>query len=142
MLETALVPPNLIDFIWPSVEGLILSAVNKAHGEITTETVKEKLKADLALLVILLDKTEVKGLGVFQIDIFDSGKKVLLLTLAAGELSFFTGDYDEFMLTIAKNLGCEEIRAMGARLGWEKALKKAGTKWEPLNTILIYKAEI
>ena len=136
-----IVPPLLVGLVWSHVVPFVESVIEKAHGEMTLDTVKAKLTEDRALLVLLLNGAEVKGFCIFQIEIFDSGKKVLVLGMAAGEMSFYTGEYDEFMIQLAKNLGCEEIRAIGARLGWEKALEKADTRWKKLSVTLIYDME-
>ena len=142
MLHTpAIIPPYLIDLVWPTVSDIIGTIIRKAHGEMTLDTVKAKLKEDRALMVLLLDNDIVKGLGIFQTEVYDSGKKVLVLSMAAGDMEFFTGEYDNVFLDLAKNLQCDEIRAIGARLGWEKALEKSSTKWKKLSTTLIYKVE-
>jgi hypothetical protein len=61
--------------------------------------------------------------------------------MAAGEMEFFTGEYDKVFLDLAEKLSCDEIRAIGARLGWDRALTKANTNWKNLSTTLIYKVE-
>jgi phosphoserine aminotransferase len=137
----AIIPFYLTDFMWPHVKDMIQTIVDKAHGEMTLDTVKAKLKEDRALMITILDNETVKGLAIFQTEIFDTGKKVLVLSMAAGEMSFFSGKYDNVMIGLAKDLKCDEIRALGARMGWTKALKKAETNWEPLSTTLIYKLE-
>jgi hypothetical protein len=132
------VPVGLVDYMWNDVKGLLQSAINKAHGEITLETVKSRLKEDSALLVCLLVDNKINSLVVLQIENFDSGKKSLTVCLAAGKFGFFDGHYDECLTGIAKSLGCEQVRAIGCRLGWERKLKNAGCKWQPLSTTLIY----
>jgi hypothetical protein len=138
MMQVAHVPIGLVDFMWRHVESLVQAAVNKARGEITLETVKRKLKEDAALMVCLIDDGEINSMVVLQIENFDSGKKSLNVCLAAGKFGFFDGHYDECLTGIARSLGCDEIRAIGCRLGWERKLKNAGCKWQPLSTTLIY----
>lgn len=137
----ALVPPTLIDFMWESIKSIIDSIIAKAHGEMNIDTVKQKLKSDAALLVVCLEKTTVKGLVILQVEIFDTGLRVLNLSMAGGDVDIFTGDYDTALLEIAKNLKCDEIRAMGARVGWERLLKKRVTNWKKISTTLTYKVE-
>lgn len=137
----AAIPHYLIDFIWPHIELIINSIISKAHGEMDLNTVKQKLKDDSALLVVCLKDTIVKGLVILQVETFDTGLRVLNLSMAGGDVDIFTGDYDTALLDIAKNLKCDEIRAIGARTGWERMLKRKDTNWGKLSTTLIYKLE-
>lgn len=132
------IPIGLVDYVWPDVQDLIKSAIDKAHGEMTLETVKQRLKDDSAMMVCLLEDDKINSLVVLQVENYDSGRKSLVVCLAAGKFGFFDGHYDEYLTGIAKNLGCDQIRALGCRLGWERKLKQAGCKWQPLSTTLIY----
>lgn len=138
---TSLVPPTLINFIWKDIEYIIDSIISKAHGEMTIETVRKKLVDDNALLVICYDEYLIKGLIILQVEVFDSGLRVLNVSMAGGELDVFTGEYDPIMIEIAKNLKCDEIRAIGARVGWERMFKAKHPNWSKLSTTLMYKVE-
>lgn len=138
MYNIVSIPIGLIDYIWPDVINFIESAINKAHGEITIVTVKERLKKDSALLVVAIEQEFIVGIAIFQKEVYDSGKTALILGLAAGNIDLFSGDYDDFMISLARNLNCDEIRAIGCRLGWSKKLKSLGSKWKELSTTLIY----
>lgn len=138
MNSVAHIPIGLLDYVWKDVEDLLRSAISRAHGEITLETVISRLREDSAMLVCLLVDDKINSLVVLQIENYDSGKKSLVVALAAGKFSFFDGHYDEYLTGIAKNLGCDQIRALGCRLGWERKLKQSGCKWQPLSTTLIY----
>jgi len=137
----AAVPYYLIDFTWPHVKLIVESIIAKAHGEMNIDTVKAKLKSDSALLVICLDEAIVKGLAILQVEIFDTGLRVLNLSMAGGDVDIFTGEYDSTLLEIAKNLKCDEIRAIGARVGWDRFLNKKETNWKKISTTLTYKVE-
>lgn len=135
----AIVPISLIDFVWKSIEVMLESIINKAHGEMNLITVKQKLKEDRAVLLLALNEEEIKGLAIIQLEIFDTSKRVLNISMASGELNLFTGEYDDFIVKMAKDLKCEEIRAIGARVGWERALKN--TNWSAISSTLLYKLE-
>jgi hypothetical protein len=124
------------------VTNIVQSIIDKAHGEMTITTVIEKLQNDKAMLVVCFDGIQVKGLVILQVEVFDTGLRVLNVSMGGGDISIFTGEYDSALLALAKDLECDEIRAIGARLGWENVLKKANTNWEKLSTTLIYKVEV
>lgn len=138
MNSVANIPIGLLDYVWKDVKDLLQSAISKSHGEITLESVKRRLEEDSAMLVCLLVEGTINSLVVLQIENYDSGKKSLIVALAAGKFGFFDGHYDEYLTNLAKNLGCDQIRALGCRLGWERKLKQSGCKWQPLSTTLIY----
>jgi hypothetical protein len=137
----AAIPHYLIDFMWPFVQSIIDSIIARAHGEMNIDTVKAKLKSDTALLVVCLEDTIVKGLVILQVEAFDTGLRVLNLSMAGGDVDIFTGEYDNVLLDIAKNLKCDEIRAIGARVGWDRFLNKKETNWKKISTTLTYKVE-
>jgi len=137
----AAIPHYLIDFMWPFVENIISSIIAKAHGEMNLDTVKAKLKSDNALMILCLDGRSVKSLVILQVEVFDTGLRVLNVSMAGGSLDIFCGDYDEVLIAISKDLNCSEIRAIGARVGWEIQFKKSNPNWEKLSTTLIYKVE-
>ena len=137
----AAVPHYFIDFMWSFVRDIVESIIAKAHGEMNIDTVKAKLKSDAALLVVCLEETVVKGLVILQVETFNTGLRVLNLSMAGGDVDIFTGEYDDVLLSIAKNLKCDEIRAIGARVGWDRFLNKKETNWKKISTTLTYKVE-
>jgi hypothetical protein len=140
----AVIPHYLVSYMFSNtdVTSIVQSIIDKAHGEMTLITVIEKLQNGKAMLVVCFDGTQVKGLVILQVEVFDTGLRVLNVSMGGGDISIFTGEYDSALLALAKDLECDEIRAIGARLGWENVLKKANTNWEKLSTTLIHKVEV
>ena len=133
------VPPGRLEELWKDhIAPIMALPVEKSNGEVTMETTYNRIKQGIARLFIVIEDGKVIGLNTFEIRVFDSGVKALYSPMMGGVENKMMEGWGEVMhelsIQMAKNHGCREIRAICARTGWLKVLKKQG--WKEEHTIM------
>lgn len=124
----------MVPLIWPLVCGMLQRAIDHSHGELDQAGVyKSMVNGDMLLVTITREKEIVAAIAMEQRN-FDTGKKILNLTLVGGDsVHEWMEQIDEITLKLAKDYGCTEIYLIGRR-GWTKLLKKVG--YEVIHTVV------
>ena len=131
----ASVPVTLINVIWPMAVPHLERVVEVANGELTLESIKSKLLLGQALLFLACVDEDIVAVATAEVRIFDSGKKSLVLPIVGGDnLDDWMVQLLEIAKLLAKDLGCTELRGLGARKGWTRILKPYG--WEEAYTVI------
>ena len=121
------VPPDEIDYIWPSVKDLIEAALDRSGLFGINDAYCHVVNGTWQLWVVH-EKRNDQWSGaqiecVVLTEIIDYPKdKVLRVTMATGSDRTKWVDRIEVIEGWAKSLGCERIQVLG-RPGWERVLK-------------------
>lgn len=129
------VPATLIDVVWPNIVDMVREVVKRAHGEITEESVYNKLLSGNTLLITISDGPDIIAINTVEVRTFETGLKALYIPITSGShLDDWMPDFLEAAKGIARDFGCTELRGIAVRPGWLKKLKKEG--WEPVHTVI------
>lgn len=125
-LIVSAIKKEMIPVMWPLVEEHLQRAIDQSNGELDKDDVFSRMVRGNMLLITLSRQTDiVAALALEQRD-FDSGKKVLNITLAGGsESDNWIDKMDEVTQQLGKDYGCDEIYIVG-RAGWVRKLKRIG----------------
>ena len=75
----AAIPITLVEVLWGRVEPILQRVVDVSHGEITTESVKQKVLLGNTLLIAICKGEEIIAINTIETRTFDSGRKVLFV---------------------------------------------------------------
>ena len=125
---------ELIQLVWPVVEGFLQQAVDHSNGEMCIEDVfKRLIKGNMLLVTISVESDIVAAIAIEQRN-FGSGKRVLNLTLLGGsEMEHWMDEFSDIADKLAKDYKCDEIYIVG-RKGWVRALRSYG--FETVHTVV------
>ena len=131
----AAVPVTLIDVVWSQCIKHIERVVERSHGELTLESVKEKLLKGNALLVTINKGSEIVAVNTMEVRIFESGVRAMYIPITGGDdLDGWQEQFEKVAGAIAKDFNCTELRALAVRRGWEKKLIPSG--WENVHMVM------
>lgn len=132
------VKPDRLDEVWPLIEPIMKLPVEKSHGEVTLQTTFNRINGGIARLFIVIDNNKIIALSTFEIRTFDSGERALYMPMMGGINGGMIDVWGEEMhrigIEMAKEHNCRELRAICARNGWLRVLKKKG--WREEHTIM------
>ena len=134
LLITA-IPQNLVEVVWEQVQPLIERVVNKAPDDLSVWAIKKRLVDGQTMLIAISEGSKIVAINVLSLEDLDSGKKVLVIPITAGDrMAEWMDDFFEVVTKIAKDFGCEELRGMSVRKGWMRILKERG--WVENHTVV------
>ena len=134
------VPIQLVDFMWPHVEPHLDRVVKIAEDEISLQSIKAKLYNGSSMLVAVIKDNIVIAAITMEKLTFENGRSALVLPVVGGdELDEWVDQVIELAKIIAKDIGCQELRGLGARKGWSRKLKNTG--WQDAYMVLKYNLE-
>lgn len=138
-LVVAAIPQNMLKIIWPKVSHMIQVAIDHSNGELTLDSMYERIEnAEMLLLTVNEGDRVVATLTIDKRD-FESGKKTLNVVTAGGsDMHIWINEVDRVLNELAKEHGCEDIYIIG-REGWVRTLKQIG--YEKIHTTLSKKVE-
>lgn len=129
------VPVPLIEVVWPQCIEHIQRVVEKAHGEITLESVKARLMTGNSLLVTISKGVEIVACNILEVRVMDSGLRALYIPITGGnDLDKWMPRFLEVAKAIATDYQCTELRGLAVRKGWMRVLKSHG--WEEVHTVI------
>ena len=129
------VPVTLIDVVWPQCMEHIQRVVEKAHGEITLDSVKARLMTGNSLLITISKGVDIVACNVLEVRVMDSGLRALYIPITGGnDLDQWMPRFLEVAKAIAKDYQCTELRGLAVRKGWMRVLKSHG--WEEVHTVI------
>ena len=134
----AAVPFNMVDVLWDKIEPHLHRVVNVAHGEITCDSVKTRLKSGSAVLVTISKGTEVVAVNTLEVRVMDSGLRTLFIPIVGGdELDGWINEFLKIAKAIARDYKCTELRGLAARKGWMRKLEQSGEcNWENVHMVV------
>lgn len=129
------VPVTLVDVVWPQCIKHVQRVVDRAHGDITLESVKAKLMSGNALLITISKGSEIIAVNTMEVRTMDSGEKIMFIPITGGEgLNEWMPRFLDVAKAIAKDYGCSKLRGMSVRPAWERVLKPHG--WKNVHMII------
>ena len=133
------VPITFVEYMWKDCIPILNRAIKLAEQDLTLDTIKSALMGGRQTLFTVLDGNKVIATALTEIVDFDTGLKVLMIPVVAGDRM---DEWAERFLTIchlmADNQGCSELRSLSMRKGWSKFLKPYG--WN--NHITVMRCEV
>lgn len=121
------VPITLVNVLWPQMVPHLQRVVNVANGEISLQSIKTSLLLGQSMIMAICKNEEIVAVVTAEKRTFESGKSALFLPIVGGdELDCWMHQVLELSKLIAKDLGCDVIRGLGARKGWIRKLKDEG----------------
>ena len=135
----AAIKPENVVYMWPVVKGMLERAIAHSNGEITSEGVlKSAIEGETLLVTISEEKEVVAAIAIEQRN-FDSGLRILNLTLVGGnEMASWMDKFSEIADNLARDYKCDEIYIIG-RPGWVRTLRRLG--FEAVHTTVSRKVE-
>lgn len=134
MINVSYVKPEMVDIIWPQVENMVELAVAESNEECSADEIKFKLEQSIMLMATITKDGKIVAALTFDTRVFESGKKVLLITTAGGTLlAEWMDAVDKVTMELAKRQGCSELYIIG-RKGWLRTLKDVG--YSHVHTVL------
>jgi hypothetical protein len=124
-MEVSLVPPELVDGLWPRIFPYLSHASEYTFGRYEPEDIIEFVLSGQAHLWVVLDEDDIKGVTITRFWQYPR-KNCLDLVFLAGDDGFSWKD--EMLSTLqswARDSGCDVIEASG-RLGLARAFKDDG----------------
>lgn len=133
----AAIKPENVVFMWPIVKSMLARAITHSNGEIEIdEILKRAIDGEVLIVTISEEKEVVAAIAIEQRD-FNSGKRILNLTLVGGNnMSSWMDKFSEIANNLAKDYNCDEIYIVG-RPGWTRTLRRLG--FETIHTIVARK---
>lgn len=135
MIKFSIVPPNMVQVIEKQIAPLIQKVVMVSHGDIgVIETVDDLISGGTSLIIVT-DGAEILAVITYRVRVFETGLRVLELPIVGGvRMADWLTPFMEFILSIAKQLECTELRGYAVRDGWMRVLENYD--WSPVHTTL------
>lgn len=131
----AAVPATMIELVWDKVEPHLQRVVDRAHNEITMDSVKARLVSGNALLVTISQDDEIVAINTMEVRVMESGLRTMYIPITGGgDLDTWMDEFLEIAKAIARDYNCTELRGLAVRRGWLKKLEQHG--WENVEMII------
>jgi hypothetical protein len=135
----AAIKPENVVFMWPIVKSMLARAIAHSNGELEIDDIlKRSIDGEILIVTISQEEEVVAAIAIEQ-RTFNSGKRILNLTLVGGnEMVNWMDKFSEIANNLAKDYKCDEIYIVG-RPGWTRTLKRLG--FETVHTVVSRKVE-
>lgn len=138
MSDVRIAMPNYLDVIrcWHEVEPFIQRAVDESNGELSVDSIKEKVGNKEIVVLTIYDINIAKLIAVVTFDIvtFDTGIRILNIQCAGGErVDEWFNEVDVIANAVAKRHDCSKIYVIG-RNGWVRKLRHIG--YQPVHAVI------
>ena len=125
MIQISLVPPTMVNQIWPQVEKYLEGAADYTHGRYQVDDILTAITDYEHLLWIAFDGANIKGAVVTNYINYPR-KKFLAMTFCGGvDLDEWKDPMLKMLQAWAFDSKCDGVEAT-ARLGWAKIFKTDG----------------
>ena len=136
-ITIAAIPVNLVELIFPKAIPHLERVISKAPDDINLETIKEKLLQGNTMMVTISDGEEVVAVNIVEATTYETGHKVLFIPITGGDrMDEWLDRFMELAHTIARDLGCHEMRGMACRKSWLRALNSKGREWYHIQEVI------
>lgn len=139
-ITIAAIKPHMVDMIWPICAEHIDRAITESNGELDIELIKQSIKDELMLLLVVYKDAKIVASCTLEKRGFQSGKEVIhIATLGGDNIEEWADKLNDAIVALAKDYNCNEIYIIG-RKGWERFLKSKG--YDHIHTVLSKKIEV
>lgn len=136
-LIIAAVPVTLVQVIYPMCVDHIQKVVDKAPTDISVDTILDGLLSGDRMLVTISDGPEIIAVNVLQLEVMETGYRVLYIPITGGErMDEWLERFLSFAANVGRDLKCEELRGLACRKGWLRALNKTEQEWYPIHEVI------
>ena len=133
----AAVPVNLVELVFPKAAPHLERVIEKAPNDINLTTIKEKLMLGQTMLVTISEGEEIIAVNIVEATTYETGHKVLFIPITGGDrMDEWLDRFMELAHTIARDLGCHEMRGMACRKSWLRVLNSNGHDWYHVHDVI------
>jgi hypothetical protein len=136
-LYFSVVPPQVVDVVWPDAKKMLMKALDVQHGVYDIDSIHEGLKSSEFLLWLVIDSATPIAAITTRICIYPNGKGLAIDWMGGERMSEWLPMVQEAMERYARDNGCTHIEGYG-RKAWGRWLQKYG--WKP--AYIAYKMEL
>lgn len=137
-LQFSVVPPQVVDVVWPQAKDMLEKAVETTFGVYDINSIYSGLESGEYLLWLVTDETKPIAAITTRICQYPSGKRGLAMDWIGGErMAEWLPMAQETIQRYAKDNGCTHLEGYG-RKAWGRALQRFG--WKP--DYIAYKMEL
>lgn len=128
-ITIAMVPPSMVQFVWPKCLPYLNEVKKKAPDDICLDVTLNNAVNGHTLLVTVLDGDEVIAVNIMDVQTLETGVKVLYIPITGGtRMEEWMDEFLKMAHGIAKAHGCKELRGLAVRKGWLRKLSSYGWK--------------
>jgi len=136
-LEVSLIHPIDIEPIWMDCVEHIGKPIELSCTDISIDTVKAALLSGEAFMIIVKDGTEIIAANVLHTIVYPTGHRVLSLPIIGGSrMVEWMDDFSKMTHSLARTLGCKELRGFSQRKGWLKFLNDHDQPWYGIHELI------
>lgn len=128
MTQIVAIESKQINNIWPRVKDQIDSALKRSKGELSLETLKNRLLNKESLLLLATDNLVILASIVCELVDTDNGRVCHIVAAGGKNADTWLDEWYNQIVPIAKDQGCVRI-SLNGRKGWEKKLNKYGFEY-------------
>lgn len=138
----SMVPPNLVEVMFPMFEECLMLVVKLGDGEITLDSLKQQAINNEVAICVVSKGDQIFAVNIFEERTFHTGKKCLYIPVISGTgIDEWGEEFHALAVTLAKSIGAVELRGCAARGGWPRKLGQHGIKWREVYCTLAYDIE-
>jgi hypothetical protein len=131
------VPPQVIDVVWPEVSKMMQKAIDTTSGVFDIDSIYGALQTGDYLLWLVTEDTKPIAAITTRISVYPRGKGLSMDWIGGERMAEWLPMAHETMVRYAKDNGCTHLEGYG-RKAWGRWLQKYG--WEP--NYIAYKMEL
>jgi hypothetical protein len=136
-LHFSVVPPQVVDVIWPQAKEMLTRAVDSSLGVYDIDSVYAGLMSGEYVLWVVLDDTDPIAAITTRVCDYPNGRGLALDWIGGERMGEWLPMVQEVMERYAKDNGCTHIEGYG-RKAWGRWLQKYG--WKP--AYIAYRMEL
>jgi hypothetical protein len=136
-LHFSVVPPQVVDAVWPQAKELLTKAVDSSLGVYDIDSVYVGLMSGEYVLWVVLEDTGPIAAITTRVCDYPNGRGLALDWIGGERMSEWLPMVQEVMERYAKDNGCTHIEGYG-RKAWGRWLQKYG--WKP--AYIAYRMEL
>ena len=121
------VPITLVDYLWDDISSLLTHVLEYSNDEFNLESLKKNILNGDCLLCVIINEKRIIAAAILSVKNFDSGLGALNINILSGSnIDKWGVQFLEYCKSVAVQMNCTELRAVGARSGWIRLLKPFG----------------